>query len=83
MIKEQVDISYKKDDGVLLDEIFLDENYRNKGIGSSIISKIFKTNNIVYLWVYKDNIKAINLYKKLGFNLVEETETRYYMKYSK
>lgn len=73
----------KKDDGVLLDEIFLDENYRNKGIGSSIISKIFKTNNIVYLWVYKDNIKAINLYKKLGFNVVKETEIRYYMKYSK
>ena len=67
----------------MLDEIFLDENYRNKGIGSSIISKIFKTNNIVYLWVYKENINAIRLYKKFGFKIIEETEIRYYMKYSK
>ena len=26
-----------KDDGVLLDEIYLEEKYRNKGIGTSII----------------------------------------------
>lgn len=28
-----------KDDGVLLDEIYLEEKYRNKGIGTSIIKK--------------------------------------------
>ena len=31
------------------------------------------------IWVYKENIKAISLYKKLGFEVVEETQTRYYM----
>jgi ribosomal protein S18 acetylase RimI-like enzyme len=70
-----------KDDGIMLDEIFIDDEFRNKGIGSSIISKILKLNNIVYLWVYKENINAIRLYKKFGFKVIEETEIRYYMKY--
>ena len=30
----------------------------------------------------KENIKAISLYKSLGFKIKEETETRYYMEYS-
>ena len=70
-----------KDDGVLLNEIYLEEKYRNKGIGTSIIKEILSNYNIVYLWVYKLNTKALSLYKKLGFKIVNETKTRYYMKY--
>lgn len=73
----------KKDDGVILDEIYLEEEYRNKGIGTEIIKNILKNNFIVYLWVYKKNIKAISLYKKMKFKIIDETENRYYMKYSK
>ncbi len=72
-----------KDDGKLLDEIYLEEEYRNKGIGTEIINDILNNNDIVYLWVYKENEKAITLYKKLEFNVIEETESRYYMKYNK
>lgn len=72
-----------KDDGKLLDEIYLEEEYRNKGIGTEIIKDILNNNDIVYLWVYKENKKAISLYKKIGFNIIEETESRYYMKYNK
>lgn len=72
-----------KDDGKLLDEIYLEEEYRNKGIGTEIIKDILNNNDIVYLWVYKENKKAILLYKKLGFNVIEKTESRYYMKYNK
>ena len=72
-----------KDDGILLDEIYLEEEYRNKGIGTNIIKKVISNNDIIYLWVYKENVQAISLYKKLGFNVIEETESRYYMKYSK
>lgn len=70
-------------DGVILDEIFIEEGYRNKGIGTQIISDILSNNSIVYLWVYKSNVRAIKLYKKLGFNIMENTEIRYFMKYSK
>ncbi len=72
----------KHNDGVLLDEIYLEENYRNKGIGTDIIKKILLSNKVVYLWVYKRNIKAISLYQKMGFRVIKETETRYYMKHS-
>lgn len=33
--------------------------------------------------MYKENKKAISLYKKLEFYAIEETESRYYMRYSK
>ena len=72
-----------RDDGILLDEIYLEEEYRNKGIGTDIIKNVISNNDIIYLWVYKENIQAISLYKKLGFVVIEETESRYYMKYSK
>lgn len=73
----------KQDDGVLLDEIYLEESYRSLGIGTEIIKNILDINNIVYLWVYKENKKAVSLYKRLSFIIIDETESRYYMKYQK
>ena len=72
-----------RDDGILLDEIYLEEEYRNKGIGTDIIKNVISNNDIIYLWVYKENLKAVSLYKKLGFNVIEATESRYYMRYIK
>ena len=72
----------KNENGLLLDEIFIEEQYRNKGLGTSIIKDVVsKSNSNVYLWVYKDNIKAVNLYNRIGFNIKEETDSRYYMEY--
>ncbi len=71
-----------KDDNILLDEIYIEQEYRNKGIGTDIIKNVINENDIIYLWVYKENVKAISLYKKLGFNVIDETDSRYYMKYS-
>jgi ribosomal protein S18 acetylase RimI-like enzyme len=70
---------YNYEDGILLDEIYLLEEYRNKGIGSKILKGILSNHNRTYLWVYKSNVKAISLYKKLDFTVIEETETRYKM----
>ncbi len=70
------------DEGLLLDEIFIEKEYRNMGLGSSIIRKIIKeSENNIYLWVYKNNDKAIKLYQKLGFSIKDETASRYYMEY--
>ena len=74
----------KIDGGLLLDEIFIDKEYRNKGIGSLIIQNYVLDNDYnIYLWVYKDNVKAFNLYKRLGFKIKEETDSRYYMEFQK
>ena len=68
----------------LLDEIYLEKGFRNKGIGTDIIMKVLKeiANKNIYLWVYKDNTKAVSLYKRLRFKAIDETESRYYMEYN-
>ena len=70
-------------EGKLIDEIYIEKEFRNNGIGTDIIMKLLKesNNNNIYLWVYKENIKAVSLYKRLGFKIIDETESRYYMYY--
>ena len=68
-------------DGILIDEIYIEEKYRNKKIGSDIIKNVLDNNKKVYLWVYKANIRAYKLYKSFGFSTIEETESRYLMEY--
>lgn len=72
----------KYKDGIMLDEIYIDKEYRGNQIGSNIIKNLQEENNIIYLYVYKEN-KAYNLYLKLGFKVIEETQTRYLMKHIK
>lgn len=71
----------KHEDGILLDEIYIEYPHQNKGIGTNLIKSLMQENKIIYLWVYKENKKAFNLYQKLGFQIIEETESRYYMQY--
>ena len=67
--------------GKLIDEIYIEKEFRNNGIGTDIIRKMLENNRNIYLWVYKENKKAISLYNRLGFIIVDETDSRYYMKY--
>lgn len=69
--------------GKLIDEIYIEKEFRNNGIGTDIIRKMLENNRNIYLWVYKENKKAISLYNRLGFIIVDETDSRYYMKYNK
>ena len=69
--------------GKLIDEIYIEKEFRNTGIGTDIIRKMLEKNRNIYLWVYKENEKAVSLYKRLGFIIVDETDSRYYMKYDK
>lgn len=57
----------------------------NKGFGSSAVrqtilecKKIY--NNSIILWVKKDNVPAIRIYKKHGFNIVNETSEQIKMR---
>lgn len=71
-------------EGKLIDEIYIEKEFRNNGIGTDIIMKVVKKSNNknIYLWVYKENIKAVSLYKRLGFKIIDEAESRYYMEYN-
>ncbi len=69
------------EDGKLLDELYLIPEYRKQHIGTSIIMKIISTFPIIYLYVYKENKIALNLYLKYQFKIIAETKSRYYMQY--
>lgn len=73
-------ILYPYEDGVLLDELYLVQECRGLKIGTSILSNIIENYKIVYLWVYKNNNKAFRLYTKMNFKIIDETETRYFMR---
>jgi predicted acetyltransferase len=63
------------EDGYIIDEIYLFEEYRNNGIGTSVLKDIIKEYNTLYIWVYKNNIDAIRLFKNMGFMLVSSGRT--------
>lgn len=55
-------------------DVFVEEGYRRKGIASKLIDYVFdmyRMRNIRFmLEVRKDNIPALNLYKKYGFKQI-------------
>ncbi len=65
---------------ILIEELYLEEAYRNCKIGTSILKSIIEKNKNknkkITLWVYKTNKIAISLYQHLGFQILEETEER-------
>lgn len=63
------------DDGFMIDEIFLFEEYRNRGICTEIINKMKKKCPILYIWVYCNNKSAIRLFKRLGFIMINKGRT--------
>jgi predicted acetyltransferase len=46
-------IFYDYENGILLDDLYLIEKYRNQGIGTKIIKDIMRDHSKIYLWVYK------------------------------
>ena len=61
-----------------IDYIVVDSQYRRKGIGEKLLKNIIDLNpDNITLEVREDNIAAINLYKKMGFEVVSKREKYY------
>jgi len=61
-----------------IDYIVVDCKYRCKGIASNLLKYIINLNpDNITLEVREDNIAAINLYKKNGFEIVSKREKYY------
>ena len=61
-----------------VDYIVVDSQYRRKGIGKKLLESIINLNpENITLEVREDNIPAINLYKKMGFEIVSKREKYY------
>lgn len=61
--------------GYMIDEIYLFKEYRNNGIGTEIINNIKKEYEELYVWVYKNNVKAVQLFERLGFIKISNART--------
>ena len=70
-------------DGKIIDEIYIEEEYRNKGIGSSIVRNILEENDKLYVWVYKQNDQALNFFRKLGFTDKDDNGRALILKHNK
>lgn len=74
---------YKNDDEKYeIDDLYIFPEFQNKGIGSEIINKCCTSvNEPVVLYVFIKNKRAVSLYERLGFEVVENIhDSRYIMK---
>ena len=73
------------EDNIYFCDIILDQNFQGIGIGSSILKAIIEAskakNKVINLGVFKMNQRAMMLYRRFGFKVVEETQTHYMMKF--
>ena len=66
--------------------LFVDNNYQGLGIGSKLIGYVDSIYDELTLTVYKENNRAVNFYKSIGFNILDEQinddtgSIEYYMK---
>ena len=61
-----------------VDYIVVDSKYRRQGIGKKLLENLINLNpDNITLEVREDNIEAINLYKKMGFEIVSKREKYY------
>ncbi len=73
---------YKNDNAQFeIDDLYVFSEFQNQGIGSEIIKKCCTSvNEPVMLYVFIKNERAVSLYKKLGFAIVETIgNSRYIM----
>ena len=64
-------------DRLAIDYIFVKEDKRRKGIATELFNYLLKYNLPITLEVNTKNIKAINLYKKIGFKEVSIRKNYY------
>jgi ribosomal protein S18 acetylase RimI-like enzyme len=57
----------------ILDELYVLSNYRGRGTGSQFIARLSQNKDYItiQLEVFKANTKALDLYKKSGFEIVD------------
>ncbi|MFX0070161.1 MAG: GNAT family N-acetyltransferase [Candidatus Hermodarchaeota archaeon] len=70
---------------IVLFYLYILPQFQNKGIGTSIFKNILTTAlkeyKTVKLAVLKKNVRAIELYTRLSFNIVNENDTHYFMEW--
>jgi len=56
-------------------------NYKQKGVGTFMLSELIKIKPEATAKILKDNIASLNLFKKCKFSIVSEDSNMYYLEY--
>lgn len=75
---------FKNGDGVYeLDDLYVFEPFQNRGIGTQVLRRCCsEVNEPVMLYAFKENRRAVSLYRRMGFEIIKTVhETRYVMQY--
>lgn len=73
---------FKNGDGVYeLDDLYVFEPFQNRGIGTQVLRRCCSAvNEPVMLYAFKENRRAVSLYRRMGFEIIKTVhETRYVM----
>lgn len=77
--------AYDSGNTIFIENILIDTRYQGKGIGTKvltdIITKALQQDKNIELQVLKINERAAKLYKQLHFEIFEETDLHYKMRY--
>lgn len=76
-------VETKEDDSIWGTALEIFNPYKNKGLSYKLLDIATKDLGIQYLSVRKTNKLAIHIYEKYGFKSYKETDSQYFMKYSK
>lgn len=74
---------YQNEDGQFeIDDLYVFPEYQNQGIGSGVIKKCCASVSApVMLYVFIENMRAVSLYKRLGFEVTQNVHgSRYIMR---
>lgn len=67
-----------------LDSLFTFPESQGQGIGTAVLKKCMEESEVpVFLYVFKKNIRAFELYRRMGFRVTKEMKTRYIMEYQR
>lgn len=67
-----------------LDSLFVLPEFRGKGIGTAVLRHCQEESVELMLYVFRNNIQAMALYKRMGFEITKEVgSTRYIMEWKK
>ena len=68
-----------REDGLELTDFYIFKKYQGQGIGTNVLKILTKQYQHLYLFVFKNNFRAIKLYQKLDFKVIEEHQIIYKM----